>query len=103
MSKAVDCESIRDLGLLAWCETIVLIKMADYATNITSQDPMTLKPDPVSLGLRLLLYRKELEPWRDKHPVDMKVIDAVSRTADFAQAMKYIMESVDRLMQLIPK
>jgi hypothetical protein len=102
LTKAVDCNNIRDLALLAFCEILLVAKMEDFARHIRQGGLFQIAPDPVSQGLRLLLYRKELQKWRDKHKKEMKFVDTVSRDRDFNTSIRYVMDNIDLMSNLIP-
>lgn len=103
VAKAADVESIRDAGLIALSILMMTTTLSEYVQWIQPPDPLVLKADPVTFAIRLLLYRPELEKWRDKHPDAMKFARQVSRDRDFRAMLDYIFENVDRLSMLIPR
>jgi hypothetical protein len=103
VSKAADVESIRDAGLISLCIILLTTKLAEYTQWLQPSEPFTLKADPVTLGLRLLLYRKELESWREKHPDAIKFARTVLGNRDFTGMITYIWNSLNFLSNLIPR
>lgn len=100
--KSADVESVADHALIAWAVVILTAKLVLWAGTYPTIFG-AIRPDEVLQGIRLLLYRPELEKWRDKHPGETKAANAVAAVGDFWEMVKYLAKNISRMIDLIPK
>lgn len=104
LTKAVDCETDFDLGMLAWCAVLLTEKIKDrWEERFGWNWPeLTLKPDPIVHSIRMLRTEAVFEKWRVRYPDEFRAVQAVEDAQDFA-AMINILSAESSLMRFLLK
>jgi len=101
LSRAVDCDTIRDAGFLAWSITIALSKLTDWWQSVDTPDLFRLHPDALLAGLRLISYRPEFEKWRQRHQEEFSIIRELEKFGSLEQMVKFLSESISTLLKIV--